>query len=123
YATDDGEAPDVVRALREQYRIRLDAPVVPESMTAAALFIAERTETLVGIWSIGLAPTGDRDPFGLRRAALGLLSAFEQLTAGGILDVRNATPVLTLESLLRQSIETFGEPLIARSRADELIGE
>ena len=123
YAADDGEAPDVVRALRDQYHIRLDVAVTPEAVTAAALFIAERTETLVGIWSIGLAPTGDRDPFGLRRAALGLISAFEQLTAGGILNVRDAAPALTLEALLRQSIDTFGESLIARSRTDELVGE
>src|SRR5690606_36394837 len=63
YAAHDGEAPDVVQAIRDQYRIRLDTPVTPDTATAAALFMAERAETLVGIWAIGLAPTGDRDPF------------------------------------------------------------
>src|SRR5690606_35187662 len=85
YAAGDGEPESVVQALRGQYRIRLDAPVTPDTLAATALFIAERAETLVGIWGIGLAPTGERDPFGLRRAALGLISAFEQLAAGGML--------------------------------------
>src|SRR5690606_14858804 len=75
YAQADGEPDDVVLALKGQYRIRLDSPVEPETLTAAILFMAERLETLVGIWGIGLAPTGERDPYGLRRAALGLISA------------------------------------------------
>src|SRR3546814_19441662 len=72
YAAGDGEPDDVVQALRGQYRIRLDAPVTAGALTAAVLFIAERAETLVGIWGIGLAPTGERAPFGLRRAPPGL---------------------------------------------------
>src|SRR5690606_25909184 len=76
YASNDGEPADVVEALRDQYRIRLDQPVSKHNATAAALFAADRAETLIGIWSIGLAPTGDRDPYGLRRAALGLISVF-----------------------------------------------
>ncbi len=83
YAAGDGEPDSVVQALRTQYRNRYDTPVSQDDLTAATLFIAERAETLVGIWAIGLAPTGERDPFGLRRAALGLISAFEQLAAGG----------------------------------------
>lgn len=123
YAANDGEPTDVVDAIREQYRIRLDEPVTPATATTAALFIAERAETLVGIWAIGLAPTGDRDPFGLRRAALGLISAFEQLTAGGVLNVRDAAPAFTLDALLRQAIAGFGESVIPASRADELSSE
>src|SRR5690606_27618937 len=123
YAVDGVEAADVVDAIRDQYRIRLDEPVVPASTTAAVVFIAERAETLVGIWAIGLAPTGDRDPFGLRRAALGLISAFEQLTAGGVLNVRDAAPAFTLDALLRQAISGFSEAVIPASRADELSGE
>ncbi|HUH39824.1 MAG TPA: glycine--tRNA ligase subunit beta, partial [Castellaniella sp.] len=72
YARADGEAPEVAQALRDQYRIRLDTAVTPDTLVAAVLFMAERAETLVGIWGIGLAPTGERDPFGLRRAAAGL---------------------------------------------------
>jgi len=106
YARGDHEAPEVVQALAEQYRIRLETPTTATNMIAAILFIAERAETLVGIWGIGLAPTGERDPFGLRRAALGLISAFEQLTAGGILKIQNAGP-LTLEELLAHSAKQF----------------
>ena len=106
YAAGDGEAADVVQALRGQYRNRFDAPVTPETLTAAVLFIAERTETLVGIWAIGLAPTGERDPFGLRRAALGLISAFEQLAAGGWLKI-DADGPLSLDGLLDLAAGVF----------------
>jgi len=106
YAEADGEPAAVVQALRGQYRIRLEQPVGPDASAAAALFLAERAETLVGIWSIGLAPTGERDPYGLRRAALGLISAFEQLGAGGWLKVSEDGP-LTLEGLLERAAQGF----------------
>jgi glycyl-tRNA synthetase beta chain len=106
YARADNESPRVVQALAQQYRIKLDAPVKPDDLTATVLFMAERAETLVGIWGIGLAPTGERDPFGLRRAALGLISAFEQLTAGAVLNIQQDGP-LTLQGLLQASADTF----------------
>lgn len=106
YAAGDGEPASVVEALRTQYRNRYDAPVTEDTLTAATLFIAERVETLVGIWAIGLAPTGERDPFGLRRAALGLISAFEQLAAGGWLKVSQDGP-LSLDGLLTLAAGTF----------------
>ena len=79
-------------------------------MAGTILFMAERAETLVGIWGIGLAPTGERDPFGLRRAALGLISAFEQLCAGGQLTLSTQTN-LTLEGLLSAARASFGDAL------------
>ncbi|MFF7396322.1 glycine--tRNA ligase subunit beta [Achromobacter sp. NPDC008082] len=106
YAAGDGEPASVVEALRTQYRNRYDAPVTQDTLTAATLFIAERVETLVGIWAIGLAPTGERDPFGLRRAALGLISAFEQLAAGGWLKISEDGP-LSLNGLLELAAGTF----------------
>jgi glycyl-tRNA synthetase beta chain len=106
YARGDNEPPGVIEALAGQYRIRLDTPVKPNDLTATVLFMAERAETLVGIWGIGLAPTGERDPFGLRRAALGLISAFEQLTAGTVLNIQQDGP-LTLHGLLQASADTF----------------
>ncbi|MPS79786.1 MAG: glycine--tRNA ligase subunit beta [Achromobacter sp.] len=106
YAAGDGEPASVIEALRTQYRNRYDAPVTEDTLTAATLFIAERVETLVGIWAIGLAPTGERDPFGLRRAALGLISAFEQLAAGGWLKVSQDGP-LSLDGLLTLAAGTF----------------
>jgi glycyl-tRNA synthetase beta chain len=119
YAAGDGEPGDVVQALREQYRIRLDAPVTASSRTAAVLFIAERAETLVGIWGIGLAPTGERDPFGLRRAALGLISAFEQLAAGGLL-AASANGPLSLDGLLELAAGTFPAGKIAAATVPEV---
>ncbi|ARP87602.1 glycine--tRNA ligase subunit beta [Bordetella genomosp. 9] len=119
YAQADGEPADVVRALRDQYRNRLDAPVDRDGLTAAALFIAERAETLVGIWSIGLAPTGERDPFGLRRAALGLISAFEQLAAGEWLKPSENGP-LTQDGLLRLAADSFGPGRIGDAALDEV---
>lgn len=106
YAAGDGEPDSVVQALRTQYRNRYDTPVSQDDLTAATLFIAERAETLVGIWAIGLAPTGERDPFGLRRAALGLISAFEQLAAGGWLKLNQDGP-LSLDGLLAATAATF----------------
>ncbi len=81
YALADGEDQKVADAIGDQYRIRMDEHSDPENLVSMALFIADRAETLVGIWGIGLHPTGDKDPFGLRRAALGLISAFELLGA------------------------------------------
>lgn len=107
YAAHDGEAEVVVDALRGQYRNRLDTPVAAADITAAALFIAERIETLVGIWSVGGAPTGERDPYGLRRAALGVISAFEQLAAGGQINVADDGP-LSLDVLLGEAADAFG---------------
>lgn len=120
YATHDGEAPEIARALRDQYRIRLDEPVSERTLTAAVLFMAERAETLVGIWGIGLAPTGERDPYGLRRAALGLISAYEQLTAGGRLQASQDTPA-RLAALLAQAAAGFAPGLIAEGTVEAVL--
>lgn len=120
YAAHDGEAPDVVRALRDQYRIRLDEPVTDATLTAAVLFMAERAETLVGIWGIGLAPTGERDPYGLRRAALGLISAYEQLTAGGQLQPSQDTPA-RLAALLAQAVAGFPPDTLAEGTVEAVL--
>ncbi|MDY3331049.1 MAG: glycine--tRNA ligase subunit beta [Pelistega sp.] len=82
YALGEGESADVVQALADQYLVRFDKEVSAQNLTSAALFIAERIETLVGIWGIGLVPTGERDPYALRRAALGTISAFDALQQG-----------------------------------------
>lgn len=106
YAENDGEDPAVVQAIRNQYRLRLDTAVTPETLVSAVLFISERVETLVGIWGIGLPPTGERDPFGLRRAALGIISAYEQLEAGGYLDTADSTR-LRLTDILQFAAARF----------------
>ncbi len=119
YAKADGEPADVVLALQDQYRIRIDTPVSAGTLTSAVLFIAERAETLLGIWGIGLVPTGERDPYGLRRAALGLISAFEQLQAGGYLAINNSQG-LPLADLLAKSAASFAPGAISATAAAEV---
>ncbi|WJW75515.1 glycine--tRNA ligase subunit beta [Thiohalobacter sp. IOR34] len=73
YAAHDGEPKEVATALDEQYMPRFAGDELPATPTGRALAIADRLDTLVGIFAIGQAPTGDKDPFALRRAALGVL--------------------------------------------------
>jgi len=73
YALHDGEDEHVAVALDECYQPRFAGDALPASATGQALAIAERLDTLVGIFALGKTPTGDKDPFGLRRSALGLL--------------------------------------------------
>lgn len=80
YARLDGEDPSVVSAIRGQYLNLRGEPQGAGDAVCDALMIADRVETLVGIWGVGLKPTGDKDPFALRRHALTLLNV---LTAVG----------------------------------------
>jgi len=73
YARFDGEHEDVAVALNEQYLPRFSGDSLPTSLVACAVSIADKLDTLVGIFGIGQAPKGDKDPFALRRAAIGLL--------------------------------------------------
>ena len=72
YATHDGENADVASACSEHYMPRFAGDTLPQTQTGTILAIADKLETLVGIWGVGLAPTGDKDPFALRRHALGI---------------------------------------------------
>ncbi len=72
YATNDGENADVASACSEHYMPRFAGDTLPQSQTGTILAIADKLETLVGIWGVGLAPTGDKDPYALRRHALGI---------------------------------------------------
>ncbi len=73
YAEADGEDTDVTIALEEYYQPRFAGDDLPSTALGQCLAISEKIDTLVGIFSIGKAPTGDKDPFGLRRSAIGLL--------------------------------------------------
>ena len=73
YARHDGEPVEVAAALDEQYQPRYAGDDLPSTATGQAIAIADRLDTLAGIFAIGKPPTGDKDPFGLRRAALGVL--------------------------------------------------
>jgi glycyl-tRNA synthetase beta chain len=73
YAIHDGEAEEVAMAQDEQYMPRFAGDELPATATGQALAIADKLDTVVGIFGIGQPPTGSKDPFALRRAALGLL--------------------------------------------------
>ena len=72
YATHDGENAEVASACSEHYMPRFAGDTLPQTQTGTILAIADKLETLVGIWGVGLAPTGDKDPYALRRHALGI---------------------------------------------------
>ncbi len=95
-AKHDGEPDEVATALEEQYLPRFAGDALPLSPTGQALALADRLDTLVGIFGVGAPPTGDKDPFGLRRSALGAL----RIIIEGQLD-------LDLLALLAQSAEIY----------------
>jgi glycyl-tRNA synthetase beta chain len=72
YATHDGENTEVASACSEHYMPRFAGDALPQTQTGTILAIADKLETLVGIWGVGLIPTGDKDPYALRRHALGI---------------------------------------------------
>ncbi|RUR35794.1 glycine--tRNA ligase subunit beta [Vreelandella populi] len=74
YADQDGEPAEVAQALGEQYLPRFASDSIPQSLTGQALALADRLDTLVGIFGIGQRPTGAKDPFALRRASIGVLN-------------------------------------------------
>jgi glycyl-tRNA synthetase beta chain len=73
YAAADGEAEELAAALEEQYLPRFAGDRLPASPTGQVLALADKLDTMAGIFAIGQRPTGNRDPFGIRRAALGVL--------------------------------------------------
>jgi glycyl-tRNA synthetase beta chain len=73
YARHDGEPEEVALAASEHYQPRFAGDALPSTNTGLAVALADKLETLVGIWSIGLQPTGEKDPFALRRHALGVM--------------------------------------------------
>jgi glycyl-tRNA synthetase beta chain len=79
YALHDGENKAVAAAIADQYLVRIDELRDGNSLVSESLLIADKVETLVGIWAIGLKPTGDKDPFALRRHAIGVIQAFQLL--------------------------------------------
>ena len=73
YATHDGEKPDVAAAIEEQYRPRFAGDTLPATTIGTCLALADKLEAIAGMFGIGALPTGDKDPFALRRHALGVV--------------------------------------------------
>ena len=110
YARHDGEAEDVAVALNEQYQPRFAGDELPSSPVACALAIADKMDTLAGIFGIGQHPKGDKDPFALRRAALGVLRII----------VEKNLP-LDLQTLTEEAVRLYGTKLSNAKAVDDVI--
>ncbi|WP_028357050.1 glycine--tRNA ligase subunit beta [Brackiella oedipodis] len=117
YAKAQQEPEGVIQALAQQYATRFVTDIQStDDLTAIALYIAERTETLIGIWGVGLIPSGERDPYALRRAALGIISASEKLQAA---QPSQLAKPLDIQALLDFAATCFGD-LVAPHTAQEV---
>lgn len=105
YALESGIDAEVAQALDEQYMPRYAGAVLPETMTGRILALADKLDTITGIFAVGQPPTGEKDPFALRRLALGSLRII----------IECGLEKLDLESCLMFSAETFDKSLIANS--------
>jgi glycyl-tRNA synthetase beta chain len=110
YARHDGEPEEVAAALAEQYLPRFAGDALPATGAGLALAVADKLDTLVGIFAIGQKPTGTKDPYGLRRAALGVLRILIETGIG-----------LDLRELIRSALEKVNVPF-SEGLAEELYG-
>ncbi|EFM89064.1 glycyl-tRNA synthetase subunit beta [Actinobacillus pleuropneumoniae] len=110
YARHDGEDEEVAVALNEQYMPRFAGDELPKSLVACSVALADKFDTLTGIFGIGQAPKGSADPFALRRAALGSLRII----------VEKNLP-LDLEDLVRKSAALFGNKLTNANVVEDVV--
>ncbi|WP_278349724.1 MULTISPECIES: glycine--tRNA ligase subunit beta [Stutzerimonas] len=110
YALNDGEPEDVALALNEQYMPRGAGGELPSTLTGAAVAVADKLDTLVGIFGIGMLPTGSKDPYALRRAALGVLRILIEKQ----LD-------LNLVEAVNFAIDQFGTQVKSAGLADQVL--
>jgi glycyl-tRNA synthetase beta chain len=106
YARHDGLGEEIADAIEDHYRPRFAGDALPRNRVGLVVALADKLETLVGLFGIGQVPTGDRDPFALRRHALGVI---RMLVEAGL--------PLQLDTLLALAVPAFG-PLIADPRAE-----
>ncbi|CBJ79395.1 glycine tRNA synthetase, beta subunit [Xenorhabdus bovienii str. Jollieti] len=110
YARHDGEAEDVALALNEQYQPRFSGDELPSTAVSCAVAIADKMDTLAGIFGIGQHPKGDKDPFALRRAALGVLRII----------VEKKLP-LDLQTLAEEAVRLYGDKLTNENVVDDVV--
>lgn len=110
YALHDGEPAEVAQAIDEQYMPRFAGDELPVSKTGQAVSIADKIDTLTGIFAIGQLPSGDKDPFALRRAALGALRII----------IERQLPV-DLIDLLNESVNIYSKQGNIKKIADDII--
>ena len=109
YAQANQEPGEVALALNEQYMPRGAGAELPSTLTGAAVAIADKLDTLVGIFGIGMLPTGSKDPYALRRAALGVLRILIEKKLE-----------LDLPAILQQAIAQFGERIKAAGLLEQV---
>ena len=117
YARHDGEDERVAEAIEDQYLLQREN-VEASNLVSLTLDIADRVEALVGIWSIGLKPTGEKDPFALRRHALSLINRFELLALVASLDGGEIR--LQLSELLEFALRQFQADLVSSQTVKDL---
>ncbi|TRX58142.1 glycine--tRNA ligase subunit beta [Thalassomonas sp. M1454] len=110
YAQNDGEVEAVAQALEDQYRPRFAGDALPEGVIGSAVAISDKVDTLVGIFGINQAPKGDKDPFALRRAAIGLIRIIIEKQL-----------LLDIADLLEVSIASYGDKLVNDNTAADVI--
>lgn len=118
YAKHDGENDLVAEAIADQYLVRRDDLNDASNLVSESLLIADKVETLVGIWAIGLKPTGEKDPFALRRHALGIIKSFDLCSAAAALSSLEFQ--LSILELLEFSAKTFTSISIQPSIISEI---
>jgi len=129
YAQSEGLAPEIAAALEEQYLPRFSADRLPVTKAGQALAIADRIDTLTGIFAIDQKPTGTKDPFGLRRAALGILrimlDARLDIDLAQLLAAAAANQPVRRDAAAHESYEFIVERLrgLYAERADGITGE
>ena len=111
YALHDGEAAEVADAIEQHYRPKFAGDRLPEGPTAICVALADRLDTLAGIYGIGLIPTGDKDAFGLRRHALGVLRIL----------IERKLPI-ELTSLLQLAADRFPQAMLSATVVGDLHG-
>ena len=111
YALHDGEPAEVADAIEQHYRPKFAGDSLPEGPTAICVALADKLDTLAGIYGIGLVPTGDKDAFGLRRHALGVLRIL----------IEHQLPI-ELTVLLQLAADRFPATMLSGSVAADLHG-
>ncbi|MAW03847.1 MAG: glycine--tRNA ligase subunit beta [Alteromonas sp.] len=110
YALNDGEDAPVAEALYEQYMPRFAGDSLPSSGVSASVALADKLDTLVGIFGIGQLPKGDKDPFALRRAAIGVLRIITELSLP-----------LDLDVLVAKAVDVYGNKLTNQDTQTQVV--
>lgn len=110
YALKAGEVPEVAKVVNEHYQPRFSGDASPQSLAGAVVSIADKIDTIVGCFSIGIIPTGSQDPYALRRQAAGIVQI-----------LRDHPSCTILDKLFRIAIDVYKESPVGLKRDEHLI--